>query len=549
VARLLRGRPAPDVVMGVVAVLAFALILYLGRHLTTFLYDEWNVVVNRQGWSIDTFLRPHNEHLVAAPVLAFKILFETVGAAPYWPYRVMIALVVVTIGVLVYVFAVPRLGRGGALVAGLMTVVVGAAGEDIIWPFQLTLDLPVLGGVALLLCLDRGTAKAEWWGAGFIVLALASSSIGLAVLAAGIVDVLLHPDRVTRALRLLAIPIVLYGLWYVNYNIAHFNRGELYTLPDYVLSAAGGALGALAGLGPAFYAPLVLVFVALIVYGWVRPALAPRRLVTAATLPLAFWVLLGIGRATGMQPTTSRYLLPGAVFAAVTIVESLNGVRFPRRAAAVAAVLVTFTGAADVIALRGHVHTQFDHFTSVVRVELAALSLAREAGPVSPLFHPDPGRSPDITTGPYFKAIDAIGEPITDPVATIAAATPAQRNDADHAFFAGLLVVPKASVAPPAVGSAPTVIAGAVRTTGSCVVVPGGTSAVLVVPAGGLAMRMARGKAPADLTMRRWGTLFTRTFGLDPGGWAVLRYAPDRDRTPIQIAITTPAAVRACTAR
>ena len=36
---------------------------------------------------------------------------STVGAAPYWVYRVVIALLVVALGVLVYLYATPRLGR------------------------------------------------------------------------------------------------------------------------------------------------------------------------------------------------------------------------------------------------------------------------------------------------------------------------------------------------------------------------------------------------------------------------------------------------------
>jgi hypothetical protein len=147
--------------MAIAAAIAFVVIMYLGRHLTTFLYDEWNIFINRRAWDADTLLRPHNEHLVALPVLIFKLLFATVGAAPYWIYRVVIALLTIGLGVLVYAYATPRIGRRAALVPGLLTVLIGAGGQDIIWPFQIALGLSVLGAIGLLLALDRGTAKAE----------------------------------------------------------------------------------------------------------------------------------------------------------------------------------------------------------------------------------------------------------------------------------------------------------------------------------------------------------------------------------------------------
>jgi hypothetical protein len=41
----------------------------------TFQYDEWDFVLNRRGHGLDTFLRPHNDHLAAVPGFIFKTLF------------------------------------------------------------------------------------------------------------------------------------------------------------------------------------------------------------------------------------------------------------------------------------------------------------------------------------------------------------------------------------------------------------------------------------------------------------------------------------------
>lgn len=535
--------------MALGALVAFVVILYLGRNLTTFLYDEWSLVIHRRGWDLGTILVPHNEHLVAAPVVVFKLFFETIGAAPYWPYRVAIALLVVGLGVLVYVFAVPRIGKQAALVPGLLTLLVGAGGQDIIWPFQLSLGLSVLGGVALLLCIDRGTPKAEWWASGFILLALASSSIGVAVLAAGVIDVLVHPDRRGRALRILAVPVAVYGLWYAQYNVTDLNRANLLAAPQYAIDAAGGAVGALLGLAPGYYPVLALAFLGLIAWAWLAPERAPLRLVCVVTLPFAFWLLTAIGRADDMQPASSRYLLPGAIFVALVLCEALRGVRLPSRAVLLGAALVAFASWTHVVALRVEASAQFDNLTGHVRAELAALSLARESGPIDPAFIPDFNRAPDIVAGPYFEAVDDLGEPIPDPVRTLATSFTGPRDSADAVYFTSLGARARPSARPALGGPPPTVVEGASGSRrGSCLVLPRGGISVILLPAGGLALRTA-GPGRAGLGLRRWGAAFTKTNGLAAGVWGVLRIGHDRDPKPVQVQIRGRGAVRACSAR
>lgn len=545
--RLLRSRHAPSVVMGLGAFAAFVVILYLGRDLTTFLYDEWNWVLNRRGWDVDTFLRPHNEHLSAAPVLVFKLLFKTIGAAPYWPYRVVVALLTVGLGVLVYVYAIPRLGREGALVPGLLTVLVGAGGQDIIWPFQIGFGLSVLGGIGLLLCLDRGTPKAERWASASVLLGLASSGIGIAVLAAAIVDVLLHPHRRARAMRILAVPVVLYGIWYVNYNVAQFRRDNLLLAPQYVIDSLGGAVGALVGLSAGYYSALAIGFVGLVVWGWLRAERPPLRLVTALTLPLAFWLLTAVGRAQDMQPTTSRYLLPGAVFVALVACEALRGVRLSTRAVAPALALLAFAGASHVIALRVEAKGQFDGFTSHLRAELAALSLAHEAGPIDPRYQPDPVRAPDIVAAPYFAAVSELGDPTPDPSATIDGSFSAPRESADAVYVLARRVHVQPVTRPAPGGPTPTVVGGNARPSGSsCVVVAGHRYANLLLPVDGLAVRSAGAQLQTGIGLRRWGAAFYAIKALRPHAWGEIVISRDRDRTPFEVQIQGPAEIRVC---
>jgi hypothetical protein len=533
--------------MGLGAFAAFVVILYLGRNLSTFLYDEWSFVLNRRGWSLDTFLVPHNEHLSAAPVLVFKLLFKTVGASPYWPYRVVVALLTVGIGVLVYVYAVPRLGREVALVPGLLTVLVGAGGQDIIWPFQIGFGLSVLGGLVLLLCLDRRTAKAEWWASGAILLALASSGIGIAVLAAGGVDVALHPARRRRGTRILALPVLLYGAWYVNYNVAKLQRDNLLLAPQYLIDSLGGAVGALIGLSVGYYSVLAIAFVALVTWGWMRTERPPLRLVTVLTLPLAFWLLTAVGRAEDMQPTTSRYLLPGAVFVALVACEALRGVRVRQRAALPAVVLVLFSSVTHVFALRVEAKGQFNGFTSDVRAELAALSLAREAGPINPRYVPDPVRAPDIVTGRYFAAIEDVGNPIPDPVGTLARSFLAPRQSADAVYVRALDIRVRSSRSVRRGGPRPVIVEGEGRPVGSsCVIVRARRPVVFVLPPGGLALRTSGARLETGVGLRRWGAAFYAIPAAPPGRWGSIVIGHDREHRPVEVQFNPPKDGRAC---
>jgi predicted small integral membrane protein len=542
----------PLAMLAAMAVGSFALIMYLGRSLSTFLYDEWNVALNRLDWNLDTLLRPHNEHLVAFPVLVFKMMFATVGFAPYWPYRALIAALVVLCGVLVYLYARPRIGPRLALVPAALAMLVGQGAQDVIWPFQIALVTPVACGIGLLLCLDRGTRRGEWVGAGLITLALASSAVGLAVLAAGVVSVALQPDRAARALRLLAIPVVLYGAWYETYNVASFKQENLLHAPGFTLDAAGGATAALLGLGPQFYAPAALALVALVAWRVVRPGPPPVALLVAATLPVAFWLLTALGRADFQLPTTSRYLLPGAVFVAAVLVASTDVVRWPRRSLWVGAAIAVFATASHVVAVRDEARAQFSGFTADTRAEVAALELAHSAGRVDPTFRLDGARAPDVFAGAFFRAVARHGSPVGDPARAIATSFATQRASADATYVTALQIAVTGEPRRLSGGVAPHVlqeIAGKARRRGRCVVfapAAAGAAIVLALPAQGLELRNEAGQL-ADVLLGRWGASPTvKINGLSPRMWGVLRLPHDRDPTPWKVSIAAPGIVRAC---
>src|SRR3954452_10586573 len=94
---------------GVAASAAWYLVLKAGRGLT-FYYDEWSFLLRRPGHSVDVFLSPHNEHLVAVPIAMYKIMLKVFGLGSYRPYQWMLMVGVILLGAVVYLYGRPRIG-------------------------------------------------------------------------------------------------------------------------------------------------------------------------------------------------------------------------------------------------------------------------------------------------------------------------------------------------------------------------------------------------------------------------------------------------------
>ena len=71
----------------------------------TFYYDEWNFLINRQEFTADALLRPHNEHNVMVAVLLFKGLWELVGLDHYLAFRLLVVALHLLCGGMLYVYA------------------------------------------------------------------------------------------------------------------------------------------------------------------------------------------------------------------------------------------------------------------------------------------------------------------------------------------------------------------------------------------------------------------------------------------------------------
>jgi len=194
-------------------------------------------------------------------------------------------------------------------------------------------------GVGALLALDRRDRAGDVAACVLLGVALASGSPGLAIAVGLTVDVLQR--RRWRDLWIVAVPIVVYGLWWLGYQQSAFDRHALVLVPRFVFNSAAATLSSLAGLAqvnpdnePAadflsWGTPLlVLGLVAMILRLRALNRIPPRAMSLGAIL-LSFWLITGVGRAyvrsgpvvltaTGHE---SRYLYIGAVFVVLGILR------------------------------------------------------------------------------------------------------------------------------------------------------------------------------------------------------------------------------------
>jgi hypothetical protein len=248
-------------------------LLYITRG-GTFHYDEWNFVLNRRRHSADTFLMPHNEHLVAVPVFIFKSLFETVGLSRYWPYQLMPIGLHLVCTLLIYVLARRRLGDWWALVPAGLVLFFGAAWEDILWPFQIGFLIPVAAFLGALLLIDRGDIRGDFAAAILVAAGVGSSGFGVP-LAVGVATYLAFgPNRVVRMIGIVGIPIALYLAWDSHYGVSQFPWEGVPDLPRLIIDLVAATLAAVFGLSPQFGPILAILFA--IALDLSRPPSQPR---------------------------------------------------------------------------------------------------------------------------------------------------------------------------------------------------------------------------------------------------------------------------------
>lgn len=524
-------------------------ILHEGRGLN-FFFDEWDFVL-RQRSGVHSLFEPHVGHLSLVPLVIYRILFHTVGLAPYWPYRLVALLLHLTCVGLLFVLARRRVGPWLALLAATVLLFLGSAWEDLLWPFQIGYLSSLAAGLGAFLALDRHDRTGDVTAGVLLGVSLASSGVGLPILAGAAVEVLWTRDRWARIWLVLA-PLALYLAWWLDFQPSgQALRSNIPDTPRYVGDIGASAVGGITGLGLDWGRPLLAGAAVLLVARLISPRPIPPRLAAMLATALAFWIATGLSRAQLGLPGSSRYIYVGAIFILLLAAEMSVGAR--PLAAAAWAILLVFVAASvtsNVGSLRDGGRT-LRGTDRTVSAELGALELSGAA--VLAAYQPDASRAPQVTAGPYLAAVHALGSPAYRP-AQIERLTPGYQQAADAVLVGTGEVRLLPGQAGAGVGAAPPTVdgqpQGSLTRSGACVVyrpapVPGAAVDV-TVPAGGISIRA--GSLPVTVLARRFSPVFGQSAvgSVPPHQTAQLSVRQDRAGLPWHVRLSGSDQVSAC---
>ena len=350
-----RGAKAPIILLGVAVVASAALLLTITAG-NTFFQDSWAFFFEREGNSPGDFLRPHNEHIVVIPVAIQKLLLALFGLSSELPEQLVLTAALMATGILVFVYVRRRVGDWPALIAAVIVLFLGPAWEVLLWPFEISLLGSVMAGVATLVVLDRNDRAGDIAACALLVISVGFSSLGVPFALAAAADVLARfRDRGFARLYVAAVPLAVYGVWYVTYGHDTAAGSHAATLKDplgvprFTAEGVAASLSSTLGLrtmagGIHADAPtLFLLALAALVVICVAVALLERRdrgtirrqlrragaagIWPVLTATVVFWALTGLNSNGLRQPLESRYMYFGAILILFLAADLLTGMK------------------------------------------------------------------------------------------------------------------------------------------------------------------------------------------------------------------------------
>jgi len=543
------SRNGPRLLLGAALLAAAALILVLVRHLTYFA-DSWEFLMNRRHLTADAVLMPHNEHIVAIPVLIMQLFLRIFGMTSALPEYVVLVIGLSAVAALLFEYVRRRIGPWPALFAAALVLFLGPADEVLLWSFEIAYVGSLVFGLAMLLALESRTRRGDVIACVCLLLSFGFSSLGIAFLLGGAVAILVGPRQTWKERAfVVVIPAVLYAAWWLGWGHnaeTHLTLHNLLASPSYVVESIAAGVGALSGLGTnteslttetAWGQILLVALVVAIALLFRHRRRVDPVLWPVATVALVNWFLAAFNFIAGREPTVSRYQYVSAIFVLMILAALLRGTRIPKKALLVGGVLTVLAIGPNLVVL----HKGREHFaaeTILTRSDTAALEIARPT--VAPEFAFTPelagtGALIDIQASKYFEAVDEFGSPAYSQ-AELEAAAPQGRRQADILLAAALPI------------SSLLVPGGSGGVTRGCTSA-GGTEGEAEVP---LAAGADRIEAPpgteAKASLRRFadaGEFPVSLAAIPAGAKMILRIPRDRSTRPwvLHVESTRPVAV------
>jgi hypothetical protein len=302
-----------------------------------FWHDEWVFIRSRSLADPAGWLTGHAQHFVAIHAAVYTALLAVFGTSTYLPFLAVAWAAHVAFVAAVYAIVDRHVGRGPALASAAVLLLLGSAGLNLLWAFQMG---PMASG-----------ALAMW---GIVVIrdrpGLAALLLGLGIATAGFALFFVPAAALygwsRRALLASAVPVAVYGLWYLAIGQASAAQPAETSLALVVLWVAAGVMAsaaALTGLGPlgalllAMASPLLL-------------CVRDRRLAAMGIVAIVTeYSILGLTRPGQNSPGGQQYLYFGAAFLALVLASAWPAV--PRWGRPAVALLAGAALASNLLAL------------------------------------------------------------------------------------------------------------------------------------------------------------------------------------------------------
>ncbi len=548
-----------------VAVLVSGLLLW---HLTrgaSFWADDWIWIATRRGSGVRTFLAPYNGHLSLVPIAIYHLMFAVFGLGSYEPYRVVIIALSLLVAVVVFAYARVRVGELPALLAAAAMLFLGPGWQDTMWSFQLPWLIVCAAGISAFMLLDRRTRPADLGACALTLLAVASTSLGVAFAVGIAVDVALIRRR-RSDIWIWAIPLGLYVVWVLAYHPNAVDLSEIPTFPVSVAEAAAAALSALAGVsglqpsvdpGTAltYGWPLLIVVAGLAVWRARRLRPHPR----AATLGVTFVVFaasVSIVHDGLADPLASRYVYVYCVLALLLCAELARGTRLPR-AGQLGLALVTLVAIVSNVGVMRDYGVFYRDSGASTNGALTAVELDRAAVKPTTTVHIALWQFIRLSAGSYFAATRTLGTPAYT-VAQLRGADSLAQSSADSQLLTDgdvTLTAGGSRATPSSAGQPPAIVAsanGVVTHLGSCArftppaaLAPGAVATVaLRLPATGVSL--TAGRAAVSLAVRRFAATTTPLGTLAAERVATVSTRSDASPAPWYLQLTSIAPILIC---
>lgn len=542
-----RREQAPLAALGGVLLAAAVLMLYMGRHLT-FIQDTWGFLLDRPGTSPDSFLKPHNEHIVVIPVAIEKALVALFGMSSALPERIVLTAMLLATAVLVFVYVRRRVGPWPALIAAALLLFLGPSWSVLLWPFETVIVGSVMCGVAALLCLDREDRRGDLWACVLLVLAVGFSALGISFVVAAIADVLLGRRR--RGLGrawVPAVPAALFAAWWLGWGHeaeSHLSLENVLHSPVYLFEGVASSLDSLLGLStidvndlgePVWGRPLLIAAIALVIWGQSKRRGVSPRLWPVAAAAASYWLLAGFNFIPGRAAVAGRYGYAGGVFLLLIAADLLKGVRFSRNQLLAGGAIALLAVASNLVALRNG-KDWLEDLSVLTRADTAAIEIAAPTVPDEFRLTPEnagTGALIAIEAGKYLDAVRDHGSPAYTPEELLAAPETARRQ-ADVVLGQALPL--STETAPESYrpdGGSPNCLVA----SGKEIELGPGTTRLEVAPGD-----------HADFSLRRFATgeYPVHTAGADGGTVTLLRIPRDLSTQPWYLSVEAGQPVRVC---